>query len=226
MLRLGTKKLAEALKKLWPHLLTELVSVFDEAQSEKTEGNNPDYTLIKEAIKIVELMSQLNIDEFQMNQWMFLFDGFGIKYEISSEEVDNDIRDWDQHREGNSASFNGKREVFQPYLVKYMCVNDGDKGQVKDRFRLYSASMDEYLEHEKNFKDCIPTEVNTPLFTDNKELKNMMKEDKSKETTKQFVHLYAKTLQQHLDLSNAKMMKLDTYEADILIEKDFLSKFN
>ena len=29
MLRLGTKKLAEALKKLWPHLLTELVSVFD-----------------------------------------------------------------------------------------------------------------------------------------------------------------------------------------------------
>ena len=95
MLRLGTKKLAEALKKLWPHLLTELVSVFDEALSDKTEGNNPDYTLIKEAIKIVELMSQLNIDEFQMNQWMFLFDGFGIKYEISSEEVDNDIRDWD-----------------------------------------------------------------------------------------------------------------------------------
>ena len=29
-----------------------------------------------------------------------------------------------------------------------------------------------------------------------------------------------------MDLSNAKMMKLDTYEADILIEKDFLSKFN
>ena len=55
--------------------------------------------------------------------------------------------------------------------------------------------MDEYLEHEKNFKDCIPTEVNTPLFTDNKELKNMKKEEKSKETTKQFVHLYAKTLQ-------------------------------
>ena len=33
MLRLGTKKLAEALKKLWPHLLTELVSVFDEAHA-------------------------------------------------------------------------------------------------------------------------------------------------------------------------------------------------
>ena len=60
-----------------------------------TEGNNPDYRLTKEAIKIVELMSQLNIDEFQMNQWMFLFDGFGIKYVDGTEEVKEDIRDWE-----------------------------------------------------------------------------------------------------------------------------------
>jgi len=40
-----------------------------------------------------------------------------------------------------------------------MCVNDGDKGHVKDQFRLYSASMDECLEQEKNFRDCIPTET-------------------------------------------------------------------
>jgi len=58
MLRLGTRKLAEALKRLWPHLLAELVSVFDEAaHTSTTEGNSPDYTLTKEAIKIVELMS-------------------------------------------------------------------------------------------------------------------------------------------------------------------------
>jgi len=32
-----------------------------------------------EAIKLVDLMSQLNIEDFQMNQWMFLFDGYGMQ---------------------------------------------------------------------------------------------------------------------------------------------------
>lgn len=52
MLRLTTDQLAEALKKLWPHLLAELVSVFDPNASEKR-----DFLLTIEGIKIVELMS-------------------------------------------------------------------------------------------------------------------------------------------------------------------------
>lgn len=58
MLRLPTDWLAGALKKLWPHLLAELVSVFDVSIKER------DYLLTVEAIKIVELMSQLNIEDF------------------------------------------------------------------------------------------------------------------------------------------------------------------
>lgn len=75
MLRLTTDQLAEALKKLWPHLLAELVSVFDPAPNERR-----DLFLTIEGIKIVELMSQLNIEDFQMNQWMFLFDGYGMEF--------------------------------------------------------------------------------------------------------------------------------------------------
>ena len=75
MLRLTSTQLAEALRKLWPHLLAELVSVFD-----VQPGDKRDYRLTIEGIKIVELMSQLNIEDFQMNQWMFLFDGYGIDY--------------------------------------------------------------------------------------------------------------------------------------------------
>ena len=75
MLRLNSDWLAGALKKLWPHLLAELVSVFDVGSTERR-----DYWLTIEGIKIVELMSQLNIEDFQMNQWMFLFDGYGIDY--------------------------------------------------------------------------------------------------------------------------------------------------
>jgi hypothetical protein len=107
--------------------------------------------------------------------------------------------------------------------------------------------MNETLEEEKNFKDCIPTEVNTPLFTKDDELKRLIaaeetntkqfvrkftKDDElerliaeeEKNKTKQFVRKYATTLQKNLDHSNVKMMKLDTYEADVLIEKDFLNK--
>ena len=90
MLRLGSRKLAEALKRLWPHLLAELVTVFESTPSPALASSpttpqtkKSHYMLTKEAIKVVELMSQLNIDEFQMNQWMFMFDGFGILYQDS-----------------------------------------------------------------------------------------------------------------------------------------------
>ena len=62
MLRLSPSALAEALRKLWPHLLNELVNVFDLAN-----GESRDYLLQIEGIKIVELMSQLNIEDFHMN---------------------------------------------------------------------------------------------------------------------------------------------------------------
>lgn len=61
------------LRKLWPHLLNELVNVFDVVQ-----GGERDLVLQIEGMKIVELMSQLNIEDFHMNQWMFLFDGYGM----------------------------------------------------------------------------------------------------------------------------------------------------
>ena len=79
MIRLETNALAEALRKLWPHLLNELVNVFD--------GKCVGYQLQIEGIKIVELMSQLNIEDFQMNQWMFLFDGYGLNIGVNHEQM-------------------------------------------------------------------------------------------------------------------------------------------
>jgi len=32
-----------------------------------------------EAIKLIELLSSLNLEDFQMNQWIFLVDGIGMK---------------------------------------------------------------------------------------------------------------------------------------------------
>ena len=103
MLRLGTQKLAVALKRLWPHLLAELVSVFESggpltakgmgtSTTSNADANQVSYKLKREAIKVVELMSQLNIDEFQMNQWMFMFDGFGIQYH-NEDDLQQDLGD-------------------------------------------------------------------------------------------------------------------------------------
>jgi hypothetical protein len=78
LIRLNFQTLTEALRKLWPHLLNELISVF-EVKDEAMDKENTDLTI--EAIKLVELLSSLNIEDFQMNQWIFLIDGYGMKLE-------------------------------------------------------------------------------------------------------------------------------------------------
>lgn len=64
---------------MWPHLLNELISVFEH----KNTDNDKDSTdLTIEAIKLVELLSSLNIEDFQMNQWIFIIDGYGMQQEL------------------------------------------------------------------------------------------------------------------------------------------------
>jgi|TARA_B110000285_G_scaffold218600_1_gene268217 hypothetical protein len=66
LIRLDFQTLTEALRKLWPHLLNELISVFEIKQ--ESQGKDKDDTdLTIEAIKLVELLSSLNIEDFQMN---------------------------------------------------------------------------------------------------------------------------------------------------------------
>ena len=69
--------MTEALRKLWPHLLNELIAVFE--VRENMDKENTELTI--EAIKLVELLSSLNIEDFQMNQWIFLIDGYGMQIE-------------------------------------------------------------------------------------------------------------------------------------------------
>lgn len=58
MLRLPPQKLADDMRTLWPHLLSELVNVFDVPDQDR------DLFLTFEALKLVDLMSQLNIEDF------------------------------------------------------------------------------------------------------------------------------------------------------------------
>ena len=55
---------------MWPHLLNELISVFEmrsEGEENKAALDQENSKLTIEAIKLVELLSSLNIEDFQMN---------------------------------------------------------------------------------------------------------------------------------------------------------------
>ena len=66
MIRLNNQVLTESLRKLWPHLLNELICIF-EVDRELMLKDKDNENLTIEAIKLVELLSSLNIEDFQMN---------------------------------------------------------------------------------------------------------------------------------------------------------------
>jgi len=120
MLRLKEKQLEDALRKLWPHLLNELVLVFDGPKDVKRSEDEVKrhLQLTREAILIIGLMSQLNIEDFQIDQWMFLFDGYGILY--PDREPTKEVKEIDD--ETRVGVVNGKfakrsKETFQPYMI-------------------------------------------------------------------------------------------------------------
>lgn len=66
--KLDMNLLTNTLRYLWPHLLQELISVFEIKKGVFSEGTDHEITdLTIEAIKLVELLSSLNIEDFQMN---------------------------------------------------------------------------------------------------------------------------------------------------------------
>lgn len=80
ILRLSSKNLEELFSKIWPMLLTLLLQIFSPQRvGQKQEIKNTN--LLVAGLKLIELMSVAQIDEFYMHQWMFIFDYFGLKIE-------------------------------------------------------------------------------------------------------------------------------------------------
>mmetsp|Transcript_1941 Transcript_1941/g.2802 ORF Transcript_1941/g.2802 Transcript_1941/m.2802 type:complete len:314 (-) Transcript_1941:287-1228(-) len=122
LIRLNFNTLTEALRKLWPHLLNELISIFEVKQGETLDQENTDLTI--EAIKLVQLLSSLNIEDFQMNQWIFLIDGYGMKLEqgedisLRSGSVDSKKPRSSKMQELRKQTDN--TEVFKTIIVRFI----------------------------------------------------------------------------------------------------------
>jgi len=163
----------------------------------------------------------LNMEDFQINQWMFLFDGFGIAHKNESGLQLRHNETMVLHNQQNA------KEIFQPYLVKYMCNSEevdmntfeNLEEQTKSRFDVYQVELTNKLEPQRDFSEVITRVENGPVyFAQNIEDNKSYFDTPGKE---QSVQQYATDLQKKLDFTNDKIMKMDVAKTEHFIERDF-----
>ena len=75
-LRFSHDAVMQMIRDLWPIIFTELVKNII-SYKDKNQKNN--FTSVIESFKFIELLSLVNIEEFSLYQWIFLFDTFDVK---------------------------------------------------------------------------------------------------------------------------------------------------
>ena len=172
-----------------------------------------------------------------MNQWMFYFDGFGIKHlepVLEGNPGGNAIKD-----ESPGLHPPMKKQIFQPYLAKFMC-NDGAAGgegglsnresrpvtsNSGSRFVFYNVDdgQQQELARESNFGEIVSREKSDFISKDDLDSTIMANkaDDRIPPTEREQVHAYATQLQMMFDNRNVKLMELNLEGANDAIERDF-----
>jgi hypothetical protein len=70
-LRFSHENVKDMIKVLWPIIFTELTSIVTNKKK-----NGVTYLLLKESFKFIELLSLVNIEEFNLYEWIFMLDTF------------------------------------------------------------------------------------------------------------------------------------------------------
>lgn len=108
LLRLSHENLVESLRKLWPNLLNELINILEMKVDEKDDS----CALLDEALKLIEILSLLNVEDFQLNQWIFVMDSYNIvRAQFSNEEVRQTVSE-------------APPKHFTPYIVSLLNETD------------------------------------------------------------------------------------------------------
>lgn len=76
IMRFTSQVLEDLFTNIWPMLLSLLFQAFDRSKNlKKTQPN-----LILAALKLLELLSIIQVNEFFIHQWLFVFDYFGVQF--------------------------------------------------------------------------------------------------------------------------------------------------
>lgn len=218
LIRLSFQALTDALRKLWPHLLNELISVF-EVKDEALDKDNTELTI--EAIKLVELLSSLNIEDFQMNQWIFLIDGYGMKLEtkqgLAQKKKDSEDALAQMQKKVNSKAkpADDNMEVFKTFIVKFIgdqeySFYNVDDPQVGKQDRHLQGSDQEEGSFKRNPQSTLGEIHSTSLSVlhQGSEVARLQEQ--------------AASLQQSINDSNVIGNEFNRQEAEAKIEIDFL----
>ncbi|KAL4472004.1 hypothetical protein ABPG72_018506 [Tetrahymena utriculariae] len=77
VLRISKQTLNDQFRIVWPAILTFLMKIFND----KRRKSNTSLNLVLAAIKFIELLSIVQLEEFYFYEWMFAFDFLGVKIE-------------------------------------------------------------------------------------------------------------------------------------------------
>ncbi|EAR92823.2 dopey, amine-terminal domain protein (macronuclear) [Tetrahymena thermophila SB210] len=77
VLRMSKQTLNDQFRIVWPAILTFLMKIFND----KRKKTNTSLNLVLAAIKFIELLSIVQLEEFYFYEWMFAFDFLGVKIE-------------------------------------------------------------------------------------------------------------------------------------------------
>ena len=89
-MRLSEKNLSELFTDIWPMIMTLLIQLFNRKLTKVVMSNeiskNPN--LLLAALKLIEMMSITNLIQFSNNQWIFLYDYFGIHMTVGDNNIE------------------------------------------------------------------------------------------------------------------------------------------
>jgi len=75
--KLSPANLSELWPRIWPHLMSEILEILAAYRNSNTSKH---CQLVLACIKLLELMSLLNTEEFKPHQWVFFYDIFDIEF--------------------------------------------------------------------------------------------------------------------------------------------------
>jgi hypothetical protein len=75
ILRMSPEKLSKLFANLWQMIMFLLMNIFKEPIKEQSRLN-----LVWAALKLIEMVSIIQMSEFHQHQWMFFYDFIGVSF--------------------------------------------------------------------------------------------------------------------------------------------------
>ncbi|CAI2382310.1 unnamed protein product [Moneuplotes crassus] len=203
LLRLSDENLIESLRKLWPNLLNELISIME--NNNKKNEEDDDYALTLEALKLIEILSLLNLEDFQLNQWIFLLDSYNVN---KASFTNNEMK---------IARATETDKYFTPYIVPLMDAHsDFDFNEVNED-EYARENIDSHFEEEKDRYTSISRNSKKYAIV---EMSHVASECTNPDSHS--IKLKAETMQVKASARCTEMSKLDWKNAEQVIENDFI----